>query len=315
MSLTTATNIEKGEIPRDSDEHVAKNRFIPGCTKGVDLAGRTVDGVASTINIDRDGEIILPEAFARTLPTFMASNAPFLAAHTHRGTGGKPTQIGWVIEARITKAEVICKFRFALGDTAEDWWKLASDPKGKGIAFSIGFYPRRWVYGAAEDLAREFPQIRPILQAAGLKDDDRLRVYTEIELLEISGVPAPSNREAIQILQAKFAKAFGYDQAEGEKAIDALAEAIAKKLSPGGQTDIIEQISALQRQLSDYHEDVLSILPDDVYGGGDPGDQTETETSRPGDRDPAKDAGGAEDGTESDAVREARKSLLARTQH
>ena len=147
----------------------------------------------------------------------------------HRGADGKPTQIGWVMEAAIDAETVACKFRYGTTDAAEDWWKIASDPKGKGHAFSIGFIPIKWVYGSVSALVVEFPQLVAVLAAAGLEGDDRLRVYTKIELLEISAVGVPSNRECLQILAAKMAGEAG-DKAADEL-VDRLAAAVVEKLS------------------------------------------------------------------------------------
>lgn len=196
-------NLETGVIERDSKD--AQGRFIKGFseTKAVDLASRTVEGVASTIHLDRDGEVILPSAFGATMGKFLGGNAPLLAAHSHRTGDGDPTQIGWVMEMRIEREAVPCKFRFATSDAAEQWWKLASDAAGKGIAFSIGFRPIQWVYGTAAELARQFPELRKVFKEAGLADDARVRVYTQIELYEISAVPVPSNRESLQLRMAK----------------------------------------------------------------------------------------------------------------
>ena len=204
MPKKTQTKLESGKVKAGSKE--AEDRFVAGYTKGVDLAGRTVDGIASTINLDRDGEVILPSAFSARLDKFKDGNRPFLAAHTHRAASGEPTQIGWVVEITVTAAAVPCKFRFATTENAEQWWKLASDPDGKGIAFSIGFRPIRWVQGSVADLVGEFPELKGVFAAANLRDDDHVRVYTEIELYEISGCAVPSNREAQQVLAAKMAK-------------------------------------------------------------------------------------------------------------
>lgn len=163
----------------DRNEQQAKDRFIPGFAggqKGVDLARRTVTGIASTIHLDRDGEIILPSAFEARRELFMSSNAPFAAAHTHRTSDGSPTQIGWTMTMAIAAYEVRCGFQFATTDVAEEWWKLASDSRGKGIAFSIGFIPIRWVFGTVADLVAEFPEIKRAVKDAGLKDTDTLRV-------------------------------------------------------------------------------------------------------------------------------------------
>ena len=255
------TKLQTGTIERGSAD--AKDRFITGVaggkTGGVDLANRTITGIASTIQVDRDGEIILPGAFKARLGKFTGGSSPFLTAHTHRTSTGDPGQIGWVVEIKVEKTQVPCKFRF-VDDTdsaAERWWKLASDPNGKGIMFSIGFIPVRWVYGSALDLGREFPEIRQPLKDAGVSDEDRLRVYTEIELLEISAVPVPSNREAVQMLAAQMA---GKD---GEGALDEFEKQIAKsvveQLDIGNWKSEIMDAIAVVRELITLSSDPLGM--------------------------------------------------------
>jgi len=229
--------LQRGTVARDSDE--AQDRCVWGVAGGkaggVDLANRTIDGVASTIQVDRDGEIILPSAFEARLPKFLASSRPFLAAHRPRTLTAEPSQIGWVTDLRIEKFRVPATFRFVADDNgpAERWWKLASDPNGRGIMFSIGFIPVRWVTGTVADLVKAFPEIRGAVREAGLAGEDRLRVWTEIELLEISAVPVPSNPGAVQLLAAKAAAGeLGPQAAEvARKEMDALAETLAAQVA------------------------------------------------------------------------------------
>jgi len=250
------TGLETGTIERDSDE--AQGRFIPGFSKGVNLANRTVDGIASTINLDRDGEVILPAAFKTTMDKFLGGNAPLLAAHSHRTGDGDPTQIGWVMEMRIERESVPCKFRFATSDAAEQWWKLASDPDGKGIAFSIGFRPIQWVYGTAAELARKFPELRKVFREAGLADDARVRVFTEIELYEISAVPVPSNRESLQL---RLAKAFENSAAgEGESGDQTAIGEFAAEVVSQLKSDIIDQFTASQAEVRDAISELREII-------------------------------------------------------
>jgi len=204
---------------RDAAE--ARERFVRGhVAKVLNAAERTVRGVASTIELDRDGEIILPKAFAN-VAEFLRSSSAFLAAHTHRTADGAPPQIGWVLALDVAAEMVEAQFRFATTYLAEQWWRLASDPSGKGIAFSIGFLPVRSVYGAVADLVKTYPELAGPCERAGLAADHRLRVYTEIELLEISAVPVPANREAMQILAAKAGAA------AAERAVEQLAAEIS----------------------------------------------------------------------------------------
>lgn len=312
--------LERGECRR-TDER-ARDRFIPGLaggraegSRGVDLAARTITGVASTINIDRHGEIVLPSAFAARAEQFVASNAPFAAAHAHRSESGSPTQIGWVMGLKIEAARVVCQFKFAETAVAEEWWKLASDAAGKGIAFSIGFYPVRWVYGTVADLVNEFPEIKRPVRDAGLKDDDRLCVYTEIELVEISAVMAPSNRQSLQLLAAKL---FGLpSDADNGKALDELVERIATAVAAKGRrpeerdaaaavlaramADCLQpKLDALGEQLKAFVleqlDEVRAVLPDPAgLLAGCPHDGEDPDAADGGDPSPGRGAGAAAD--------------------
>jgi hypothetical protein len=201
-------------------DELAQGRIVKGFTAKVsDPASRVVSGTASSISVDRDGDVVLPAAFRKDIKRFLASNSPYLATHLHRSTDAKPTQIGWVMTAKVTATALECTFRYAQHDAAEEWWKLASDPDGKGHAFSVGFQPKKALRGSAGDAARAYPELADVFREAGFKDADMVTVYTEIELLEISACPVPSNRDSLQHLAAKL---FGMEDADGEKATDKL---------------------------------------------------------------------------------------------
>ena len=269
MKMHTA--LKTGTVDRNSED--AQGRFIKGFAGGrersVDLANRTVEGIASTINLDREREVILPSAFVKTLPGFIGSSAPYLAAHTHRTYDGKPSQIGWVLEAKITKTDVRCLFRYGTTDAAEQWWKIASDADGKGHAFSIGFIPRRWVSGSVLDLVSQLPELKKPLAAAGLKDDDKLLVFTEIELLEISAVPVPANREALQLLAAKWFAQGGEQPEELKQLRKELSEIVKSQLAEAGldkaalenlKSEITQRVETAVAEIRDQVSQVLEAI-------------------------------------------------------
>jgi len=196
MTTTDTQGVETGAIEKTAAD--AADRAFYGVTKGVDLGARTADGVASTIQLDRDGEIILPAAVKARLGKFTGGHRPMLSQHTHRTSNAAAAQAGWVKAIGVEKFDVPCTFRFGRSAAGEDWWALASDPDGFGIAFSVGFIPIRWAQGSVKDLVKAFPEIREAVAAAGLADDDWLRVWTEIELLEVSCVGVPSNAGCVQ---------------------------------------------------------------------------------------------------------------------
>ena len=149
--------------------------------KGVNEGEGTIDLMipVSTDSVDRDGEVIEPLAFKKTLPKFM-KHPVLVASHDYRDL---TSQIGEWTRLKITDTGVEGKPKYYIneGNEQADWgFKLAS----KGMAaFSIGFIPKVWEDGD------------------GVKTPRRL--YKEVELLEISQVIVPSNREAIQSIRSK----------------------------------------------------------------------------------------------------------------
>jgi len=248
-------------------DELAQGRIVKGFlqSKTVNADARTVDGLASTISLDRDGEVILPSAFRKDLKRFLGTNAPFLAAHRHRSDDGTPTQIGWVMDARVTATALQCTFKYASTDMGEQWWKLAADADGKGHAFSVGFIPRQYITGTVGDLVGQFPELADVFRQAGRKNEDRSVVYTQVELLEISACPVPSNRESLQLLSAKL---FGMD--DGVKATEELrklvAEAVESAFRPGapGQSAIQNCFSDLAVEIDRQFSEIKVLLPDTV---------------------------------------------------
>jgi len=300
MAYKLVKGLTQGTVKRDSD--MGRNRFIPGSTRGatrqehkdnINPDDRTVIGVASTINLDRHGEIVLPSAIAAHAGMFLDSNSPFLAAHMHQTDSGDPTQIGWVMDMAFDAETVTCRFMFDTNPVAGKWWSLASNPEGKGIGFSIGFYPKRWVFGAVADLIKQFPELQKVFAATDLADTDRVRVYTEVELAEISGCGVPANRESVQILMDKFfgGRTDGQGGGDGdEKAaevLDVLAAAIAAKLAGSVGDAIGEVLDALDQvrfEIDDAMGDIQTLIagdspldgrgadcPDCAGGGGEAG--------------------------------------------
>jgi hypothetical protein len=297
--------IKRTAVPRESAE--AKDRSIRLLRKGVNLAERTITIVGSTIQIDRDGEIILPSAYETDLKRFLGSNAPFLAAHTHRTQDASPSQVGWVMAGTIRDNEVEFQVRFAQTENAEQWWLLASDPKGRGIAASVGFMPLEWVQGTAAELAKAIPELASVFLIAKIAGDRALRVYTQVELYELSGCPVPSNREALQVLAAKMA---GGEEVLKALVMDAVKAALqdpqsifAKCLE---EMAFSKEITALEGRLkvlvTDLCDELKSLVPDHV-------NPPASSSKAPENEDDWDDAGTEDPGAE-DAVREAATGLL-----
>jgi HK97 family phage prohead protease len=149
--------------------------------KGVNIETGEVDMFipVSTDSVDRDGEIVEPSAFRKTLPKFM-KRPVLVSSHDYRDL---TSQIGEWTRLKIGESGLEGKPKYYIGEGNDqaDWgFKLAS----KGMAaFSIGFIPTKWEDGD------------------GIKSPRR--TYQEVELLEVSQVIVPSNRDAIQSIRSK----------------------------------------------------------------------------------------------------------------
>lgn len=150
-------------------------------TRGVDETEGILDMFipVSTSSVDRDGEVVDPLAFKKTIPKFM-KHPVLVASHDYRDL---TNQIGEWKELKVEEVGIQGKPKYYVnaGNEQADWaYYLAS----KGVAaFSIGFIPKKWEDGDGEKTPR--------------------RTYKDIELLEISQVIIPSNREAIQSVRSK----------------------------------------------------------------------------------------------------------------
>ena len=169
--------------------------------KGVDKETGEVDVLIpmSTGSIDRDGETVLPESFRKRLKTFKARPI-LLSSHDYRNL---QKQIGEFTQIKVTPEGLFGKPKYYVnkGNPEADWgFFLASE----GMAsYSIGFIPFEW--DDDED---------------GDGDKKPFRTYTDVELMEISHVVVPSNRDAAQSMR-------GVLTAKGIKATEDLLDMIA----------------------------------------------------------------------------------------
>jgi len=151
--------------------------------KAVDEKEGTIDMLIpmSTASVDRDGESIDPLGWRKSLPAFR-KRPVLLSSHNY---GDLRKQIGEFTQIKVSEDGLFAKPKYYIneGNEEADWaFRLAS----KGMAaYSVGFIPKQWTDGDGEKTPA--------------------RTYTEQELLEISHVVVPSNRDAIQGLRGKSA--------------------------------------------------------------------------------------------------------------
>ncbi len=143
--------------------------------KSIDEKSRRITALASTGDVDRYDEIILPEAFRESLPAFM-KNPVVLSAHLHKLADGTSPVVANIIAAKITSAglEVIIEFHTATR-LAEEYWQLYSQKKQR--ALSVGFKP---LEGSSEII-----------------NGKNIYVHRKVELYEISYVPIGANPNAL----------------------------------------------------------------------------------------------------------------------
>jgi len=143
--------------------------------KSIDEKSRRITAIASTGDIDRYDEIILPEAFRESLPVFM-KNPVVLAAHQNRLSDGTSPVVANIVSANITTKglEVIIEFH-NITRLAEEYWQLYSQKKQR--ALSVGFKP---LEGGSEII-----------------NGKSVYVHRKVELLEVSCVPIGANPNAL----------------------------------------------------------------------------------------------------------------------
>lgn len=149
--------------------------------KDVDEENGIVDMLIpmSTGSVDRDGEVIEPGAWRKSLSAFK-KRPILLSSHDYRDLR---KQIGEFATLKLTDDGLFARPKYYIneGNEEADWaFNLATK---KMAAYSVGFIPKKWEDGDGDKAPR--------------------RTYTENELLEISHIVIPSNRDAIQGLMAK----------------------------------------------------------------------------------------------------------------
>jgi HK97 family phage prohead protease len=143
--------------------------------KSIDEAKRQIEAVVSTAELDRQDEIIEPEAFRETLGIYL-KNPVVISSHQHRLETGHSSVVGQTVKAWIDTKGLHVIIQFASTVLGDEYWLLYKDKFQR--AFSVGFIPLEWKDGTSDG-------------------GQRVRTYTRVELLEISCVPVPANRNAL----------------------------------------------------------------------------------------------------------------------
>lgn len=188
-------------------------KFLTAQFKGRDEEKREITAFASTPRLDRDREIIRSDAW--DLAGF--KKHPVLAiSHAY-----EKLWLGKITEITPTSDGLFFRAVFAKTAAAEEVWQLI---KSTGMAaFSVGFLPIASENVPVRKLA---PAEQKAALAAGLTLDGSVRVYSKVELLEISVVSVPSNTSATLLSWKGLAKTAELRRALEEITIEDSSEEI-----------------------------------------------------------------------------------------
>ena len=185
------------EYDLEQVELIQKGAVIPERELEIDEEERTVVKYVSTISVDRDGDIILPDG--GQIKDF-AKNPVILYAHKHGadmfGGGNDTLPIGRDVWIKADKFGIKAKQRYAKHQLAEDIFNMHKD--GFPLASSIGFIPLEYV---RNDGSKEWKETaKYVKDKYGMSSKDIKSaniIFTKWYLLEHSDVPVPSNPDAL----------------------------------------------------------------------------------------------------------------------
>lgn len=226
---------------------------------------RTIRFVCSSDQVDRYGEIIEPGAYREILPQFML-NPVFMAGHVYVGPAGEPTSIGYWRDLKVTDKGLEGTAWFNQTKLGEDYWQTYKSLSQRAV--SVGFI----------SLANEMREM--VIDGS----TQRVRVHTQVELLEISAVAIPANRQSLM-------RAAGFmpdgllssDRASGgAELFTKRLENIERKLDrlfstePGSRLCMLIQdvVEAMRGCRFDGYEEDDTTGSDDALGWSEPDDTT-----------------------------------------
>lgn len=164
--------------------------------KNLDEKNHTVEAIVSTASADRHGEVILPSAFTKHLDIYRSN--PILAwSHPLNAmceTPGPDKLIGRADQIEVRDEGLWCKFRYAVeeNETAALCWRLMKG--GYLRAYSIGGLTMDYVD------SNSTPEKRaslPLDLREKLANGEINKVWTELELVEVSHCFVGANRDAL----------------------------------------------------------------------------------------------------------------------
>lgn len=176
-----------------------KVEFLRCEVKGVDVATRIVEGWASTVNPDQQGDVWLPTAWRKSLYRWKerGSRPKFVGYHQHALATGHSPVLGVLREVKIEELGV--SFRAWLAETELGNEHLYLYDKKAMDSFSTGYFALAALFrDSRDDKGKDL--FARTLEKWGIKEADReraRRILVETEILEISCVVAGMNLEAL----------------------------------------------------------------------------------------------------------------------
>jgi len=168
-------------------------KFLTAHFKGRDEEKREITAFASTPTLDRDKEIVLADAWQ--LDNFKKHPVLLLSHEAGKLWLGKITEITPRPDGLFFRAV------FAKTPAAEEAWDLI---KSTNIAaFSCCFLP----ISSETVLVKNLPPAeKAAALRAGMTENNGVRIYTRVELMEISLCSLPSNRESLLLSWKSLAR-------------------------------------------------------------------------------------------------------------
>jgi len=185
--------------------------FLEQRILGLDLEARTIEAVVSTAALDSYRESVLPGAFTKRLPSRFNKNAPLIAGHVYHAEDGTPGKIGEWIEMGVREVPglgmaLVGKAKIFKGyPLADTCWQIMT--QSQSLAFSVGWLTHAWEMQERTEDDKTF----------------KVRVYTDVELVEVSFVTVPANPEAVVQASIEAQR----DSERQSSSADAIAKALA----------------------------------------------------------------------------------------
>lgn len=201
-------------------------KALPVEIKAIDADNSRVVAVVSTGKKDRDGEVILPDAWQLD---YFKRGGVFLWAHASRSQDPQNV-LGRVVGIEKTPAGLLATFEYDVDINPKAKMVFEQVKRGTLKAFSVGFLPTKWVTRSSP---KDNLNALPDEARKSLESGDVFVVYTEAELVEISQVPIPSNPDAL--VGASFKSARLQELSKLEVTITMTESIAAEKATPDPQ--------------------------------------------------------------------------------